>query len=39
MNQEETGLKKFVFDVYNTLSSDKDKITEESLFKFMSLVS
>ncbi len=39
MNQEDPGLKKFVFDVFNTLSIEKDKLTEESLFKFMSLVS
>jgi hypothetical protein len=34
MNQDESGMKRFVFEIYD--SSSKDKITEEGLFKFMS---
>ena len=33
INQEETGLKKFVFEIYDTMNNDQ--ITDESLFKFM----
>lgn len=37
MNQDENGLKKFVFECYDTY--DCDKITEKSLFRFMNIVS
>ncbi len=37
MNQDEVGLKKFVFEIFDTMKNDK--INEESLFKFMSITS
>jgi len=37
MNQEESGLKSFVFDCYDTYN--QHKITEKSLFRFMNVVS
>lgn len=37
MNQEEAGMKKFVYDCYDTLNNDR--ITHKSLFRFMKHVS
>ena len=37
VNQDEKGIKDFVFECYDTLNCDK--ITDESLFKFMFIVS
>lgn len=37
MNQDESGLKSFVFDCYDTCN--QHKITEKSLFRFMNVVS
>lgn len=36
MNQDELGIKRFWFEIYDTMNNDR--ITEESLFKFMSVM-
>lgn len=36
INQTDEGLKRFVFEIYDT--KNNDKLTEESLFKFMSIM-
>ena len=36
MNQDETGLKRFVFECYDTLNLDL--LTQESIFNFMKLM-
>ena len=36
INQEEAGLKKFVFEIYDTM--DNNLITDQSLFWFMSVM-
>ena len=37
LNQDDIGLKKFVFECFDTMKNDK--ITDESLFKFMNIAS
>ncbi len=35
INQDEVGIKRFLFEIFDTLNCDK--ITDESLFRFMTL--
>jgi len=37
MNQDEVGMKRFIFEIYDTLGTDR--LNEESLFKFMAVMS